>query len=346
MKIIDLRSDTVTKPTEEMREAMATAVVGDDVYGDDPTVNQLQELAAEMLGMEAGLLVPSGTMGNLVSLLAHCKRGDEILVGKKSHIFLYEGGGASAFGGIHSRQLAENPDGSLPLDVAADSIRVDDDHEPVTSLISVESTHNALGGVCQSLPTLAAMRQFARQHNLAFHMDGARLFNAAVALGVPARELTQHVDSVTFCLSKGLAAPVGSIVCGSHAFIKQARRARKHLGGGMRQAGVLAAAGILSLTQMVDRLADDHARAKRLAAGLAGIPGIRLNPQVPETNMVFFDLVEGNPITVFQIEQALKQRGILATNMGARRFRLVTHYQVTDNDVEETISALRDVLSH
>ena len=344
MRIIDLRSDTVTTPTEDMREAMASAAVGDDVYGDDPTVNQLQEMAADMLGMEAGLLVPSGTMGNLVSLLAHCKRGDEMLVGKKSHIFLYEGGGASAFGGIHSRQLAENPDGSLPMDVAADSIRVDDDHEPVTSLISVESTHNALGGVCQSLPTLASMSAFAREHGLAFHMDGARLFNMAAALGVPARQITQHVDSVTFCLSKGLAAPVGSIVCGKRDFIKQARRARKHLGGGMRQAGVLAAAGILSLTQMAGRLAEDHVRAKKLAIGLAGLPGITLNPAIPETNMVFFDLNDGNPLTVSDIEKALKSHGILASNMGARRFRLVTHYQVSDKDVEETIGALRDIL--
>lgn len=344
MKIIDMRSDTVTTPTEEMREAMARAVVGDDVYGDDPTVNQLQELAAEMTGMQAGLLVPSGTMGNLVSLLAHCKRGDEMLVGKKSHIFLYEGGGASAFGGIHSRQLAENPDGSLPLDVAADAIRVDDDHEPVTSLISVETTHNALGGVCQTPDTLRQMSQFARQHGLAFHMDGARLFNAAAALNVPVRELTRHVDSVTICLSKGLAAPVGSIVCGSAAFIKQARRARKHLGGGMRQAGVLAAAGILSLTSMAARLGEDHARARRLAQGLAGLPGITLNPAMPETNMVFFDIHAGNPITVFQIEEQLRSRGIWATNMGTRRFRLVTHYQVTDADVEIVIGAMGEIL--
>jgi threonine aldolase len=344
MKYIDMRSDTVTTPTDEMREAMAKAVVGDDVYGDDPTVNQLQELAADMVGMEAGLFVPSGTMGNLISLLAHCDRGDEILVGKKSHIFLYEGGGASSFGGIHSRQIAENADGSLPLDVAQDAVRVDDEHEPITRLIAVESTHNALGGVCQTPQTLVDMNQFAKRNGLAFHMDGARLFNSAVAQNIPVSELTKHVDSVTFCLSKGLAAPVGSVICGSHAFMKKARRARKHLGGGMRQAGIIAAAGIISLEKMVNRLADDHTRAKKLATGLKDLPGIKMNPEVPPTNMAFFDILDSNPITIYQIEAELKKRGVLAGAMGSRRFRFVTHYQITDADVEQTIAAMKEIL--
>lgn len=327
-----------------MREAMAKAVVGDDVYAEDPTINQLQELAAGMVGMEEGLLVPSGTMGNLVCLLAHCQRGDEILVGKKSHIFLFEGGGVSAFGGIHSRQLAENSDGSLPLDEALDSIRMDDDHEPITRLIAVENTHNYLGGVYQTPQTLAGMSELAHANNLAFHMDGARLFNSAVAQNIPVRELTKHVDSVTFCLSKGLAAPVGSVVCGTRAFIKKARRARKHLGGGMRQAGIIAAAGIVSLEKMVGRLTDDHIRAKKLAAGLSGLPGIKLNPEVPPTNMVYFDLLDSNPLTINQVEQGLKDRGILGGSMSPTRFRMVTHCEVNDADIELTISAMKEIL--
>ena len=270
---IDLRSDTFTLPTPAMRKAMVSAPLGDDVFGEDPTVNQLQALAAERMGFEAALFVSSGTQGNLVSLLSHCGRGDEVIMGDQAHTFRYEQGGSAAVGGIHPRTLPTQADGSLRLEDIAAAIREDNDHYPISRLVCLENTHNRCGGRYLTPAYTRSVAELAHRHGLKLHIDGARLFNAAVAQGVDVRELVQGADSVTFCLSKGLSAPAGSVVCGSAEFIRRARRARKVLGGGMRQAGVLAAAGIVALTEMVDRLADDHRHARRLAQGIAGTAG-------------------------------------------------------------------------
>lgn len=344
MEYIDLRSDTVTKPTTEMREAMAKAEVGDDVYGDDPTVNRLQELAAEMTGQEAGLFVASGTMGNLVAVLAHCQRGDEVILGKKAHTFLYEAGGISVLGGVHSNQLPNRPDGSIALDEIEEAIRWNDAHEPVTRLIALENTHNRCGGTYQSAEYTRQVAEFAHARGLKVHLDGARVFNAAAALGVPAKKLTGDVDSVTFCLSKGLSAPVGSVLCGSREFIKQAHRIRKMLGGGMRQAGVLAAAGIVALEKMVPRLAEDHARARTLAEGLSENRCMVLDAGTPATNMVFMNLSEDVSISAAQVAEEMKKRGILVGVTGTRRFRLVLHCWIDDEGVEKTVAAFKEVL--
>lgn len=346
MEFVDLRSDTVTKPTPAMREAMAKAVVGDDVYGDDPTINQLQELAATKLGKQAGLFVPSGTMGNLAGILAHCARGDEVIMGQRSHTFLHEGGGISTLGGVHSSQIKEQADGSLALEDIQDAIRTpDDDHEPVTRLIEIENTHNACGGLCLTPKYIRQLSDFAHERGLIVHMDGARVFNSAVAQGVDVSELTGPVDSVTFCLSKGLAAPVGSVLCGSAEFIKKARKIRKHLGGGMRQAGILAAAGIVALETMVERLAEDHSRARYLAEGLSEIPAILLEPGSPATNMIFFGFSDSVKLSMAEIEKKLAERGILTSASGPRRFRLVTHCWIDDAGVDKTVAAFREVLA-
>jgi len=265
MKPIDLRSDTVTHPTPAMRAAMSQAPVGDDVYGEDPTVNRLQELAASLVGKEAALYVPSGTMGNLASILAHCQRGDEVMLGDKSHTFLYEAGGISVLGGIHSRQLTNQPDGSLLLSELEEGLRGSDSHFPPSRLVCLENTHNRCGGTCQTPEYFQQVSGFAGRHGLKIHLDGARIFNAAAAQNVDVTAFAQHVDSLTFCLSKGLAAPVGSVACGTREFIQRVHRQRKLLGGGMRQAGILAAAGIVALETMPGRLGEDHARARALA---------------------------------------------------------------------------------
>ena len=344
MNTIDLRSDTVTQPTPEMREAMAEAVVGDDVFGDDPTVNQLQEMAAERMGKEAGLFVPSGTMGNLAAMLAHCHRGDEAIMGSQSHTFLFEGGGISALGGVHSRQIHEQPDGSLALADIDDALRdIIDEHQPHTRVIEIENTHNRCGGTYQPASYVRELADFAHERELVVHMDGARIFNAAVAQGVDVKTLTTPVDSVTFCLSKGLCAPVGSVLCGSSEFIGRARRIRKQLGGGMRQAGIIAAAGIVALDSMVERLAEDHVRARKLAAGLRSIPGLAVDE--PPTNMVFFNIVDPIKLSVDEIEAGMKQRGVLVEGSGKRRFRFVTHYWISDTDVEKAVEAMRAVVA-
>src|SRR5579884_1746137 len=285
---IDLRSDTVTHPTPAMREAMYRAEVGDDVYGEDPTVNRLEALAAETLGKEAALFVASGTMGNAVAMLTPCRRGDEIVMGDRSHTYLYEVGGPARLNGSPIRPVRTLPDGTLDRAQLDHSFFGDDVHEARAGLLCLEDTHNMCGGRVLSAATLRELAAPARRRGLPVHLDGARIFNAAVALGVPVRELAAEVDSVQFCLSKGLSAPVGSIVAGSRDFIAEARRVRKLLGGGMRQAGIIAAAGILALTEMVDRLAEDHANAKRLAEGLAAIPTIAIEPETIETNILFF----------------------------------------------------------
>ena len=344
MDFIDLRSDTVTQPTPAMRQAMAQAVVGDDVYKEDPTIIRLQEMAAAKTGKEAGLFVPSGTMGNLIGVLAHCQRGDEVILGDKAHTFLYEAGGVSALGGVHSHQIPNQPDGTLAIDDILAAIRPDDAHHPITRLITLENTHNRCGGVTLSLEYTRAVGELARQHDLRLHLDGARLFNAAVSLGVNAKDLAGPADSVTFCLSKGLCAPVGSVLCGSQDFIYQAHRLRKQLGGGMRQAGILAAAGIVALESMIDRLAEDHARAKRLAAGLAKIPGLALDPGTPYTNMIFLSLAENVPLSTKEITERLVAHGVKVGVTGSRRFRLVTHYWIDDSAVERTVAAFAAVL--
>jgi len=344
MRIVDLRSDTVTLPTPEMREAMANAVVGDDVYGEDPTVNKLQDLAASMMGKEAGLFVASGTMGNLVAMLTHCQRGDEVILGNKAHTFLYEAGGISALGGVHSCQLPNQKDGSLRLEELRDSIRDDDPHQPITRLIALENTHNRCGGTFQPPAYTRQISEFAHQNGLFVHLDGARIFNAAAASQVPVIELVGSVDSVTFCLSKGLCAPSGSVLCGTQDFINQALRVRKQLGGGMRQVGILAAAGIVALETMVDRIIEDHQRARLLAEGLARIPYLTLDEGSPATNMVFLSANDQINLSIQQISQKLEENGIRVGSVGQHRFRLVTHYWITDNDVRQAIQAFRDLI--
>ncbi len=345
MDIIDLRSDTVTKPTPEMREAMATAEVGDDVYGDDPTVNLLQEMAAEMMGKSAGLFVPSGTMGNLAAILTHCQRGDEVILGQKNHTFLFEAGGISAVGGLHSYQLQNQSDGSLLISDVEAAIRSDDPHEPITRLVCLENTHNRCGGTVQTPDYTRLLSDFAHSRGLKVHLDGARIFNAAAALGVPVKKLTEPVDSVTFCLSKGLCAPVGSVLCGETEFINRAQRARKMLGGGMRQAGILAAAGIIALKKMVSRLGDDHRRARDLAEGFSENNGIDLDSGTPVTNMVFFNLASKVRMSAPEVEEKLRTRGILVSASGQHRLRLVTHYWVDDAAIRETVAGFADVLN-
>ena len=342
MKIIDLRSDTVTHPTPAMREAMYRAEVGDDVFGEDPTVNRLERMAAERLGKEAALFVVSGTMGNLVALLTHCGRGDEVILGDRSHTLLFEQGGMAALGGITPYPLPNQPDGTLRLDDIEGAIRGDNAHLPRSRLVCLESTHNVCHGTPLTAEYTAQVVRLARAHGLQVHLDGARVFNAAAALGVDVRELVREVDSVMFCLSKALCAPVGSLVCGSAEFIGRARRARKVVGGGMRQAGILAAAGDVALEEMVDRLVEDHARAKRLGQGLAEVPGVEVAPAM--SNMVYFGLTEEAEKTPAEVLDGLAARGVRVLPRAGGRFRAVTHYWIGDDDVERTIEALRQVV--
>ncbi|MCA9939820.1 MAG: low-specificity L-threonine aldolase [Anaerolineales bacterium] len=345
MDKIDFRSDTVTWPTPEMRRAMAEAPVGDDVYGEDPTVNHLEAMAAERVGKEAALFVASGTMGNLIAILTHAGRGDEAILGQDAHINCWEAGGMAALGGVIPYALPTDEWGRMDLAQVEAAIRPDDPHCPRTRLILVENSYGARNGAPVPLDYLAGIGAIARRHGLATHMDGARLFNAAVALGVPASTVTRSIDSVSFCLSKGLCAPVGSLLCGSAAFIRQARRVRKVLGGGMRQAGVLASAGIIALTYMVDRLALDHQNAAALARGLAQIPGIRLNPAQVRTNIVFFDLAPDAPLTAPQIAERLCRQNIWIGAESERSFRVVTHYWIGPREIELLLSALEEIMT-
>lgn len=343
MHIIDLRSDTITHPTPAMRAAMARAEVGDDVFGDDPTVNRLQEMAAARLGKEAALFVASGTMGNLVALLTHCARGEEIIMGHLAHTFLNEQGGTAALGGIHTRTVPNQPDGTLDLNEVAAAIRGEDDHYPITRVICLENTQNRCGGTVLDLAYTQAAADLAHRHGLRLHIDGARIFNAAVALGVDVHELVAPADSVSFCLSKGLAAPVGSVVVGTREFIARARRNRKVVGGGMRQAGILAAAGIVALEEMVDRLAEDHAHAQLLAQGLAGVPGLAVDLARVQTNIVYFDLLRPDR-TPAQLASALDAQGVRLLPAGGRSLRAVTHYQVSRADVERALDVTAEVM--
>lgn len=344
MNWIDLRSDTVTLPTEKMRKAMAEAELGDDVYGEDPTVNRLQSLAAEMLGMEAALFVPSGTMGNLAAVLAHCGRGDEVIMGDHGHTFLYEAGGIAALGGVHPRTIPNQPDGTLLHEDILGAIRADDPHFPPSRLLILENTHNKCGGNALSRAYMLETARVAHENGLSVHLDGARIFNAAVAQHVPVRDLVDRVDSVTFCLSKGLCAPVGSVLCGTQDFIHKAHRIRKQLGGGMRQAGVLAAAGVIALQEMVDRLVEDHQHASRLAEGLSSIPGVILDKGFPQTNMVYLALDESADMDARRCARSLREEGILVGITGPRHFRLVCHYWIQDHHLSEVVNAFQSVL--
>ncbi len=344
MNIIDLRSDTITRPTPAMRNAMAGAEVGDDVFGEDTTVRRLEQMAADRVGKEAGLLVASGTMGNLVSLLAQCGRGDEVILGDQAHTYINEQGGLAALGGIHPRVVRNQPDGTLALADVAAAIRGDNIHYPRTRLVTVENTQNLCSGAALTVDYMRGLGRLARERGLLVHVDGARIFNAAVALGVDAKELVADADSVTFCLSKGLAAPIGSLVCGSQAFIMAARRARKVVGGGMRQAGVIAAAGIVALEQMVDRLADDHANARALAAGLAELPGLRVDDVPMRTNIVYFSVTRPD-MTAAQLVGRLAEHGIRMLALGPNRIRAVTNYHVTAADIPRVLVAFRAALA-
>ncbi len=344
MKIVDLRSDTVTIPTQSMRDAMAKAEVGDDVMGEDPTVNRLQQVAAERMGKEAGLFVPSGTMGNLAAILAHCGRGDEVIIGDLSHTFLFEAGGVAALGGVMPHTLPNLPDGRLEIEAIKNAIRPDDVHQPISRLVVLENTHNRCGGTVLPAEYIERVGEAAITHGLKLHIDGARIFNASAALGIPARTLVAPADSVTFCLSKALCAPVGSVLCGSAEFIRKARRIRKQLGGGMRQAGILAAAGLVALDEMVERLAEDHKRARDLATGLDKVPGVVVETKVPASNMVFVALEDGVKLSAAQVAGKLAELGVKISPIGGRRFRMVTHYWIDDEGISRTIEGFKRII--
>lgn len=340
---VDLRSDTVTLPPPGMLEAISRAELGDDVYGEDATVNRLESLAAERLGKEAAVLVPSGTMGNLLALLAHCQRGQKVLVGDHSDIWLWEAGGASVLGGLVYQPIPTRPDGELSIqDLTASLGEPRDPQCAVPGVVCLETTHCMAGGRPLSLDYLARIRAFADERRLPVHLDGARLFNAALALGTDVRRITALADSVMFCLSKGLAAPVGSIVVGEAAFITRVRRLRKMVGGGMRQAGIIAAAGLFALERMVDRLAEDHRTARLLFDGLAAVPGIVRDPEPPETNIVFWNLAAG-PVAAAHFIEVLALEGVAVGELGAGRIRAVTHYGVSPEDIEATVEAVARV---
>ena len=343
MDIIDLRSDTITRPTPAMRKAMAEAEVGDDVFKEDPTVNRLEEMAARRVGKPAALLVGSGTMGNLVSQLTHCGRGDETILGDQSHVFFYEQGGASALGGIHPRTLSNDMDGTIALEKIEAAIRPDDIHFPRSRLVILENTHNRCCGTPLTPAYMTAVGRLAGRHGLKLHVDGARIFNAAVALGVDVAQLADPADSLTFCLSKGLAAPVGSVVCGDEAFIERARRIRKSVGGGMRQAGIIAAAGIVAMTEMVDRLVEDHLNAKTLALGLAEIPGLLIDPDAAATNIVYFRVAKNGMDAPMMVAQ-LGALGVRVLPTATDQMRAVLNYHVTLADVQRALAVFSRVM--
>lgn len=337
MKVIDLRSDTVSHPSPAMRAAMVAAEVGDDGFGDDPTVKRLEALAARKLGKEAGLFVASGTMGNLVALLTHTERGDEVILGDQQHILLSEVAGAAALSRVQLRTVPNGPRGELDSERVAALIRPENVHFPTTALVCIENTHNRCNGAALSRAEMAPVAAVARAHGLKFHIDGARLFNAAVALNVDPAELVADADSVQFCLSKGLACPIGSLLVGSGEFIGRARRYRQMVGGTMRQSGVLAAAGIIALEEMIERLREDHANARLLAEGLASIPGITCDPSVVETNILYFQVTAMPPA---EFGACLKDAGVL---VGGNR--MVTHYGITAADIADALEQIRRVVA-
>jgi threonine aldolase len=346
MNTIDLRSDTVSHPTPKMREAMARAVVGDDVYHDDPTVNQLEADAAAKLGKEAAVFVTSGTQGNLCALLAHCQRGESIIIGDSSHIFLNEQGGMAQLGGIIPHTVPVQANATMRLCDLEGAINPDDEHKPLTRLVALENTHNAAGGVPISAEYTAEIAEFARRNGLLLHIDGARIFNAAAAFAVDVKELAVEADSVTFCLSKGLCAPVGSVLAGRRDFIRRARRARKALGGSLRQAGVLAAAGLIALHEMTERLIEDHQNAQLLAEGLSEIPGVRIKNQ--DTNFIFFSLAPDVEMTLDEFVRVLgEDYNIHMSPYSGEKgiIRLRTHYWIDRPAIAKIISAVSGILS-
>ncbi|MCH6581303.1 MAG: low-specificity L-threonine aldolase [Nitrospinae bacterium] len=343
MTVIDLRSDTLTQPTEAMREAMAQAEVGDDVFNEDPTIHRLQDMAAEKLGLAAALYLPSGTMGNLVSLLTHCGRGDEIILGDRSHIFLNEVGGLSALGGIHPHTVPNRDDGTLPLEALENAIRQSDQHYPPTRLICLENTHNYCFGSPLTPQYMDSVAELAGKYRLRVHLDGARIFNASVALSVDVRELTRRADSVMFSLSKGLSAPVGSVIAGPRDWVAQARKWRKMLGGGMRQAGHLAAAGIVALETQIDRLQEDHQNARTLAQGLKQLPGIQIEPEKNPTNILFFQL-DHPEVTPNDFLQQMASKGVKLLLMEGGLFRAVLNRMVTPEHTQSALAIAQEIL--
>lgn len=338
-------SDTITKPTEEMMASIQYAALGDDVYGEDPTVNRLEEFAAELLGMESACFMPSGTMANLASIMAHCPRGSKVLVGDESDIYIFEAGGASVCGGIMYEPIPTQPNGELAIQDLEKVFPFDpeDPQFALPALICLENTHNRCGGKVLSLSYLKDVYEFSRKRKIPIHMDGARLFNAACAAGVDVKEIMQYADSVQFCLSKGLSAPIGSIAAGSKEHIKKVRTLRKMLGGGMRQVGIMAAPALVALEKMTSRLREDHTRAKQLAQGLSSIPGIKIDPDEVETNIVIFTVDED--ICTWQRFLALNENvGLIFSEMGYGRIRAVIHRHISDEDISSTISTVRSVI--
>lgn len=331
---MDFRSDTVTKPTQSMRNAMAKAVVGDDVYGDDPTVNELEEWVAKENGFEAALFTTSGTQANLLALMSHCERGDEYLCGQQAHNYKFEAGGAAVLGSIQPQPIENNPDGTLDFNKLTAAIKPDDSHFARTKLLSLENTIN---GKVLPMQYLAEAREFVDFHGLQLHLDGARVYNAAAALDVEVKEIGKYFDSMTICLSKGLAAPIGSLLLGNKAFIAKARRIRKMLGGGMRQAGILAAAGKLALTEQVPQLKIDHSNAKKLALGLAAIDGFHVNPEFIHTNIVFAKL--DSTVDIKSLAQKLSQDGINISPGNPVRF--VTHNDISERDIDTVLEKIK-----
>ena len=342
MMTVDLRSDIVTLPTEEMRRAIYDAELGDDVSGEDPTVNRLEEMAAERMGKKAAVLVASGTQGNLLAILAHCRSGDEIIAGANSHIFWNESAGAAALGGIQTHLVPNETQGALSADLVEAAIRPGgDNHYPPTTLICLENTQNQCNGGVVTTEEIEAVCLVARDYGIPVHVDGARIFNASVYLETPVHELVREVDDVTFCLSKGLSAPVGSVLCGSQEFIAKARRWRKMVGGGMRQAGIIAAAGIVSLESMVERLAEDHSNARLLSRGLAQTAGIVHHPETVQTNIVFFELKDGLG-TEADFVRRLDEKGVkVGSSYG--RIRMVTHRHITPAHVDAALTTVAQV---
>ena len=344
MKTIDLRSDTVTLPTQAMRKAIYHAELGDDVFGEDPTTNRLEKMAAERMGKEAAIMVASGTMGNLVCVLTHCSRGEEAILGDQSHTFVYEAGGMSAVGGIHPHTVTNQPDGTIRLEDIEAAIRGSNVHFPRSRLICLENTHNRCNGSALPPQYMESVAKLAGERGLHVHLDGARIFNAAVALGIDVKELTRHADSLSFCLSKGLSSPVGSVICGTSQFITEARRNRKVLGGGMRQSGIIAAAGIEALEHMVDRLAEDHENARRLAEGIARIPGLSLDLKKIQTNIVYFDMAD-KQFDAGTLVKQLAGRAVKVLQVGPGRLRAVTHYGISADDIDLTLAAISEAMA-
>jgi len=340
--VIDFRSDTVTMPTPEMRQAMATAPLGDDVFGDDPSVIKLEELACERLGKEAAVFVASGTMGNLVGVAVNARTGEELIADADSHVFQYESAGAAVVAGVQIRPVATEAGLMSPEQIAAVVRPRDDPHQPISAAITFEDTHNRHGRVVCPLEALRAASAEAHRHGLRVHLDGARMFNASVAQGIDPREIAATADTVTFCLSKGLACPAGSVFLGSREAVDEARRWRKRLGGGMRQAGVLAVCGVIALENMVDRLAEDHANARTLAEGLAEMPGVTCDLSRVQTNLVYFDL---ESMVADEFAAACAKRGLLSEGSGAKRMRFVTHYGIDSQDIQSALKVCEEVLT-